>query len=142
MSTPCDVNPALTLGAIREALIAEVMAVPAAETVTIWRSTVWLVIGSLADTSDRVEALFEAAAAADRLIRELAIARAEIGRLETRLAVMTANARCPWPVVPAVSKGRAERAHRRGEVVDLTEVLRREQLDRSRPQPPIGGGAA
>lgn len=143
MPTPCDINPTLTLGAIRDSLIAEVMTVPAAETVTIRRSIVWLLISSIAEAIDRVDALFEGSAAADRLLQELAIARAEITRLELHLTArdlerITASPYRPMEKSPA--EGRIKRRLTEGgEVIDISELLWREQMNRHRP---TDGGAA
>jgi len=143
MPTPCDINPTLTLGAIRDSLLAEVLAVPATETVTIRRSIVWLLIGSIAEAIDRVDALFEGSAAADRLLQELAIARAEIARLELHATAHDLERVSVSPYRPMEKSPAEGRIKRRltegGEVIDISELLWREQMNRHRP---TDGGAA
>jgi hypothetical protein len=153
MSTPCDINPAMTLAAMRDCLVAEASAVTVTDTITLGRSIVWLLIAALGETVDDVDALAEGAAAADRLQRELAVARAEIGRLETRLATTEASDRCPMPLDPyhPMGKSRLERDFRRQErdsrrggadIVDLSAILERERCATGRSQPSDGGDAA
>jgi hypothetical protein len=130
MSIPCDINPALTLGAIRDSLIAEAMQAGGAATITLRRDIVWLMIASIGEVIDRVDVLTESAAVADRLMDELAIANADRERWRTAYtaAVCRKAGRIDSPRL--VGRG--------AEIVDLTPILAR---DAGRPIGPEGGAA-
>ncbi len=132
-----------TIAALTEHLVEELASRPSPEPVVIRRGVVALIVSALADVRDQIEALEEGAAAADRLTQELAIVRAD--RERWRLASEAYHA--AWgrevdhrrsPYQP-MDKGCLERLHRRGVVVDLSEVFRRE---RAQPGPAPEGGAA
>jgi hypothetical protein len=139
---PIVVDPLLFLRAMAKRFADALAAQPAAETITLPRDIVAMALAGLADTIDRVEEAVEGSAAADRLIQELAIAKADVGRLETRIAVMEARGHCPRPVVVSLETSQTERAHRRGTVIDLTEEFGRERREAGMPTPPTGGDAA
>lgn len=145
---PMVVDPTLVLRAMSSRFTTELASQPAAETITLPRDILVFALAALADTIERVDEAVEGAAAADRLIQELGIAKAEIGRLETRIAVMEAGGRCPRPVsvVPSphrpLEKSAEERARCRGKVIDLTDAFGRERREAGTPTPPTGGDAA
>lgn len=133
MSIPCDINPALTLGAIRDSLIAEAMQAGAAATIALRRDIVWLVIASIGEVIDRVDVLAESAAVADRVMEELAIVKADRERWRTAYTA----ARCSGVGRP----DRLKLVGREAEIVDLTQILAREHRDAGRPIGPEGGAA-
>ena len=121
-------------------MLAEVIAQPAAVTITVRRDMFTLIAAALTEVIDTVAILEDGASAADRLVRELRIARAEIARLE-----LHATARDLDRISPTNERGSTMRhpLHRhRGEadVIDLVEVFRRERG--AQPVPPDGGSAA
>lgn len=143
MSAPDDIRPATVLGAIRSGLLAEITTTPVERDIVMQRHIMWMLISSLGEVIDQIEALEEGAAAADRLTEELAIVRAD----RERWRLLSETDRAAWgkevdyrrsPYSP-MEKGRLERLHRRGVVVDLSEVFRRE---RAQPGPAPEGGAA
>jgi hypothetical protein len=137
--------PSATLAALTEQFVEELAARPAPEPVVIRRGVVALIVAALGNVLDQIEALEEGAAAADRLTEELAIVRAD--RERWRLASEAYHAAWGREVERAerspyqpMEKGRLERLHRRGVVVDLTEAFRRERA--SQPGTGPEGGAA
>ncbi len=150
-----DITPVDALTMIRDRLTGAAMAVPVDQPIVMTRYDVWSMAVAIGDLVDRVDALAEGSAAADRIARELRIEQAVSAQLRLQVEALRRGivptsptditmfrSRCQWPVRPSPEKSRAERAHRRGEVVDLTEELRREQRDTGRPVPPTGGDAA
>lgn len=138
MPTPA-ISPAIVLSEIRACLFAEVMARPAPEPVTIRRDIAVLIAASIGDVIDRVDALAEGAAAADRLARELEILKAEKARIELLLTAVDLD-RIARPKLSLV-------AAERGGVVAFDEAIRSFRRDlsrdfRSSPIPPTDGGAA
>lgn len=138
MSRAPHLLPSTVLSEIRRMLEAEIIAQPAAETITVRRSLLTLVFASLADTTSEVEVLEESAAVADRLSEELRIVMAD--RERWRLAASTYHAAWSREV------GRQKTCRLRGvggsaEVVDLTAILAREHRDAGRPIGPEGGAA-
>ena len=125
-----DLSPAIVLAEIRGCLLAELMAKPAPEPISLRRDIAVLILASLGEVIDRVDALAEGSAAADRLRRELDISRADTGRLELLLAAVDLD-RITRPRLSLV---------RGGDVVDLTEAFRRERACHVRPND--GGDAA
>jgi hypothetical protein len=137
--------PSATIAALTEHLVEELASRPSPDPVVIRRGVVALIVSALADVRDQIEALEEGAAAADRLTAELAIVRAD--RERWRLASEAYHAAWGREVEQAerspyspMDKGRIERLHRRGVVVDLSEAFRRERA--SQPGPAPEGGAA
>lgn len=150
-----DITPIDALTMIRDRLTGAAMAVPVDQPIVMTRYDVWSMAVVIGDTIDRVDALAEGSAAADRLARELRIEQAVSAQLRLQVEALRRGivpaaptdlamfrSRCAWPAHLSPEKSRAERAHRRGEVVDLTEELGRERRDSGRPVPPTGGGAA
>ncbi len=133
---------------IRAMLEVEIVSQPVTGTIEIARSGVVLAFAALADVASEVEVLEESAATADRLSRELKIAQAEIERLQLALIARDFTD-LPLPdgrgaPIVAIDWGRrcGKGAVERGtKIIDITEVLRREQRDAGRPIGPEGGAA-
>lgn len=129
MARPVDLTPSLVLGAIRDSLLAEIMARPAPEPIVIRRDIAMMIASSISEQIDQVDALAEGAAAADRLSQELAIARADIRRLELKLEVRAATPRfdnfgpAPSNVVEALRRAAPIGAT----IIGLTEAFARER---------------
>lgn len=138
-----EISPQTTLAALRQLLLREMMRVKPGEPVPIERDMIVSIAIGLDGVIDQIDALAEGSAAADRLVQELAIARAEIGRLETRLEVRAAIPRldnlraAPTDVVDALRRS----APRGATIVDYTEVFAREQAA-NRGVAPTGGDVA
>ena len=132
MSTAARLLPSHVLREIRRMLEVEIVSQPATGTIEIARCGVVLCIAALADVASEVEVLEEGLDAADRLMRELKIAHAEIDRLQLQL-VARDLVDGPRP------KTRVVRIGGPCEIVDLAEVARREQA--GRPTAPEGGAA-
>lgn len=167
LRTP-EISPATVIGEIRAILIAELEARPAPEPVVVSRSVTTILAAVLSEQIDQIEVLAESAAAADRLGRELRIARAECRLLEQQLIARdligldrpAGDRPGGAPVAVLCTRGKSEIEGRlRGEIerrlgglrprrpegaviVDLTEALARERRDAERPMPPTEGGAA
>lgn len=131
--------PSTVLQELQMMLVAELMAQPAA--IVLSRQIVSIAQAAIGEIAAQVEVLEESAAAADRLQQELAIARADIARMELRMRVREVDASArSWD--PS-GKGKVERLHRRDAVVvDLGAILAREMGGTSRSQPSDGGDAA
>lgn len=123
--------PSATLREMRLMLEAEIVAQPASISISFARTHAVVALSALADLEDEVGALEEARAAADRLARELAIAHSEIERLRLQMIARDLVA----ARIPAGYRSSG------GNVVDLTEALRRERRDTGRPVGPEGGAA-
>lgn len=152
-----EISPATVIGEIRALLIAELMARPAPEPVVLSRSVATILAASLSEQIDRVATLAEGSALADRLLRELHIARAEIERLELQLVARDlagvdqpgGGGGAPVAVLCSRAKGAIERRHHRpagrpggAEIVDLREALAREHRTAGHPVSDTDGGAA
>ncbi|WP_333822823.1 hypothetical protein [Pinisolibacter sp.] len=124
--------PSAVLREIRRMLEVEIVAQPAIGTIEIARSGIVLAIAALADVASEVEVLEESRDVADRLCRELAIARAEIERLQLQLVARDL-------VDGPRMRVRVPRIGRPCEIVDIRSALPGQQVGRQ-----IGpeGGAA
>lgn len=150
MTTASIACSSLILAEIRQCLFAEIASTKAAATIAMRRDIVTLIAASLGEVIDDIRALEEASAAADRLTRELNIARAAYKQLELQLIARDLERISPSPYSPA-GKGRIERLAGRirrrftdgGEIIDISDAMWREQMDRARSADrPTDGGAA
>ena len=85
MSRATRLLPSHVLSEVRRMLEVEIVSQPVTGTIEISRSGLVLAFAALADVAAEVEVLEEGADATDRLTRELAIAHAEIERLQLQL---------------------------------------------------------
>lgn len=150
-----DITPVDALTMIRDRLTGAAMAVPVDQPIVMTRYDVWSMAVVIGDLVDRIDALAEGSAAADRLARELRIEQVVSAQLRLQVEALRRGivpaaptdagefrGVCPWPVRMPQEKAARERAHRRGEVIDLTEEFARERREAGTPTPPTGGDAA
>ena len=132
----------LVLTAVQSMMMAEVIAQPAAVTITVRRDMFTLIAASLGEVLDTIAVLEESAAAGERIARELRIAQGDIARLEMQLTARDLERiGTPSPYRP-MAKSREERELvAAAKVIDLSEALRRELRGSRRPPSPDGGAA-
>ncbi len=132
----------LVLTAVRRMMLSEIIKQPAAETITVPRDLFTLIIPSISEVLDTIAILEEAGLAADRLHRELAIARADVAHLEARLRVSeAAHGRCPHELDPA-GKGRLEAEHHRLTMAPVIDISAWFGRGRRQSGPEKNGGAS
>lgn len=140
--------PSKVLGEIQMMFVAELVGHPTTSTIAFDRRYVVILQAALGELIGQIETLEEGSAAADRLTEEMAILRAD--RERWKLAAETYHSAwgrevdrtiCPMPLTPHRAEMGRRECGRRGEVVDLTEALRRERRDAGRPIGPEGGAA-
>ena len=131
----------LVLTAVQSMMMAEVIAQPAAVTITVRRDMFTLIAASLGEVLDTIAVLEESAAAGERIARELRIAQGDIARLEMQLTARDLE-RIGGSLPQPMAKSREERELiAAAKVIDLSEALRRELRGSRRPPSPDGGAA-
>jgi len=128
--------PSKVLGEIQMMLVDELVARPTAREIVIDRRRVVILQAALGEIIGQIEVIEEGAAAADRLTAELHASRAEVDRWK-RAANTYHNA---WAREVDRDVVRSLALARGGDVVDLTEIMRRERRA-GQPEAPEGGAS-
>lgn len=112
------------LGDIVRLVNAEILAAPGMQVLQIPRAGVVLLAAALRDCADQAMVLEETDHVCDRVLREVKIYRADLARLRLELEVEREKAR-----LASAQRVTLARVHADGKVIDLCEILAREQAN-------------